>query len=105
MPDKYDLAIEILKKNPTTMIGEAWTDPEHHEAGCLFMWANKSTGCLTQIRKYQESSRNYPQIEEIAKDERIPKDWDEITVETLPVFAEWQRRLDKELGEDRNEYK
>jgi hypothetical protein len=99
--DKYDLAIEILKKDPT-MITEAWSNPEHHEAGCLFMWACKSMGCLTLIRKYQEFSSQFPQVAEIAKDERIPTRPNQITIESLPVFAEWQRRLDKELGEDRN---
>lgn len=100
--DKYDLAIEFLKQAPATMIGEAWQDPEHHEAGCLFMWANKSAGCLTQIRKHDCYLDGTPLVAEISKDERIPKNWDEITVEILPFFAEWQRRLDRELGENRN---
>lgn len=102
--DKYDLAIEILENGPATMIGKAWMDPERHEAGCLFMWANKSAGCLTQIRKYNWYLDESPLVAEISKDERIPKSWDEITVKSLPVFAEWQRRLDRELGENRNNY-
>jgi len=35
--------------------------------------------------------------ERIRADERIPDDPDRITVAHLPVFAEWQRILDKEL--------
>ena len=33
----------------------------------------------------------------IRKDPRIPKLPKNITVADLPVFAEWQRRLDKEI--------
>lgn len=102
MPDKYDLAIESLTANPEK-IHEAWNDPTRFKEGCLFMYADNSSGCLTQIR-YQpwRYGRRLAQATEIVADERIPEDPNEITVETLPVFAEWQRRLDKELGEDRN---
>jgi hypothetical protein len=104
MSDKYDLAIEILTQDPDK-IWDAWNHPTVNEGGCLFMYAHHSTGCLTQIRS---SSEDYcdaiPQAAEIIADERIPKLSSDITVESLPVFAEWQRRLDAELGEHRNQY-
>ena len=40
-------------------------------------------------------SRDYNLTDEIQADTRIPKTWDDITLEDLPVFSEWQRKLDK----------
>lgn len=106
--DKYDLAIDYLTDNPEE-IYSAWGDPYDHQAGCLFYYATRkyspnkvpeSIGCLTQIRQ----GVLYPDAEteklthEIAADERIPDKLGEVTVDDLPVFAEWQRRLDKELA-------
>jgi hypothetical protein len=103
MPDKYDLAIEFLTQNPDK-IWDAWNHPAVNEGGCLFMYAHHSTGCLTQIRSAAEDycGSPLPQIAEIIADERIPERSANITVESLPVFAEWQRKLDAELGPDRN---
>jgi hypothetical protein len=105
MPDKYDLAIDILTQNPSR-IHDVWSDPEQSDGGCLFMWGNRSSGCLTQIRKDPDIfGGTLPQAAEIAKDERIPQNGYDIRVEHLPVFAEWQRRLDAELGENRSQGK
>ena len=101
--DKYDKAIEFFTKYPN-MICEKWSDPSSMH-GCLFQFAtptgnmNGSSGCLTLIRKYDILFvPDRPDLtEEIRKDVRIPLFSDEIRVETLSVFAEWQRRLDKEL--------
>ncbi len=102
MPDKYDLAIEILTRNPEK-IREAWNNPHTDDAGCLFMFAHYSSGCLTQIRRDPETYMGaISQSAEILADGRIPKYPAKITVDSLPVFAEWQRRLDAELGPDRN---
>jgi hypothetical protein len=102
MSDKYDLAIEFLTQNPDK-IWDAWNHPAVNEGGDLFMYAHRSTGCLTQIRRDPETySGTISQSAEILADERIPKFPADITVESLPVFAEWQRRLDTELGVDRN---
>ena len=63
-------------------------------------------GCLQQIRQdYKENGgdgksgdmcmSHWPRLwENIARDERIPSDADEIGVEDLVVFAEWQREID-----------
>lgn len=68
-------------------------------------------GCLTQIRRDAKDILpviNYVNIpycaitpdltKEIALDTRIPDSPDRVGLEHLPVFAEWQRRLDKELN-------
>lgn len=66
-----------------------------------------SCGCLTQIRDggvaynrhvaFRYDGMDFDLTEEIQEDERIPVHPREITLESLPVFAEWQRRLDIEI--------
>lgn len=115
--DKYDKAIEYLTANPREIFN-AWGCPNTHVAGCLFMPAGPTTGflkddvwpmrkdgllcgCLTTIR---QNGGHFPRLawtdeltQEILQDTRIPDDCTLITVSDLPVFAEWQRRLDKEI--------
>jgi len=123
MKDKYDEAIEYLTRNPD-QICRAWDATWSHVAGCLFRPASASTtdpgrgipwpldrtgsfqcGCLTTIRLGEPGKYGHAVLaetedltKEIRADERIPKTIKEVTVEHLPVFAEWQRRLDKELN-------
>lgn len=122
-PDKYDLAISYLRQNPE-MIHDAWNHPggHEHEGGVLFGfvgpdWKNKhnpayidrvetgTCGCLQQIRAAKEKGNDgksgtmemsfWPRLwEKIASDRRIPIKSGDITVQDLPVFAEWQRELD-----------
>ena len=106
--DKYDKAVKYLERHPEE-INEAWGSPTtydrskgDHIAGCLFMIAgNENThncGCLTQVRGSTVSVALTPALTKaIRKDKRIPKSPDLITVEDLPVFAEWQRKIDKEI--------
>lgn len=109
-PDKYDLAITYLTEHPEEIL-RVWNSPEGYvdEGGCLFQYAGDTTrealnlsgksiwvGCLTQIRDSDTWCAQTDELtEEIRADERIPKDPKEITVESLPVFAEWQRKLDQ----------
>lgn len=96
----YDEQIERLKSSPPEEIREEWADSEG-----LFQYATRSGneeafgGCLTQIRR--DSYRCVPGrpdlTEAIRADERIPRDSFDIRVEHLPVFREWQERLDREL--------
>lgn len=118
--DKYDEAIEYLTEHPEKIydawsMSEALDSPTGH-AGCLFNFAGQQTdcadtddgivdcGCLTQIRggggfaAFRSGEIDPALSEEIAFDTRIPESGCSIRVEHLPVFAEWQRRLDKELG-------
>ena len=99
--DKYDKAIAYLKENPDA-IQDAWGTPDLHPAGCLFAYAGPTEkdgiGCLTQIRGYHECRTETEALTlEIKNDTRIPEHFSYITVDNLEVFAEWQRRLDKEL--------
>lgn len=110
--DKYAKAIEFLTERPNEIYA-AWSSPRNHFAGCLFQYASprgglsdcpvmlKSSGCLTQIRSFNGDRVVHGRTdltEQILADTRIPKHESKITLDTLPVFAEWQRILDKELG-------
>lgn len=58
----------------------------------------RGCGCLTMIRKFPDCCAWTEELtEEIRSDERIPFSACTVTPEDLPVFAEWQRRLDKEI--------
>ena len=106
--DKYDKAIEFLTAHPKK-ICIAWNDPPQYEGGCLFQFATPtgrcdtthSAGCLTQIHLdpvVMAGNLNHRLVAEIVADTRIPNRVEDITVESLPAFAEWQRNLDKELN-------
>lgn len=108
--DKYDLEVERLTKNPE-FIYDSWNDAEP-----LFQVAARNThrnyGCLTQIRQeieiyskgivHEYHAQTSELTKQIRNDERIPKNPKDIKVEDLPVFAEWQRKLDKELNRKDN---
>lgn len=94
--DEYDLHIERLTKDPS-LIQEDWG-----KCRGLFKLAGSPRddrylryGCLTMIRR----STNYcaptsELTEAIRADTRIPSNHADITLAHLPVFAEWQRRID-----------
>jgi len=96
----YDEQIERLTKNPS-QINSDWMF-----ALGLFKFiggtAPRESGCLTQIRCEQDKFKAVINGEvdekltlEIANDDRLPFDSNDITVEHLPVFKEWQERIDK----------
>ncbi len=121
--DKYDFAMQYLQENPDE-IYDAWGDPGEFEGrgGELFGfvgpdWTSSSNegryegtvggtcGCLQQIRKAKEDGHDgssgdmcmshWPRLwEQIASDRRLPFDSCDIGLEDLPVFAEWQRKVD-----------
>ncbi len=109
--DKYDRAIELLNRlddtNFRNVVSKAWGLSENDdvvEIICLFQYCSNNNyasniGCLTMIRKSGGMIvQDRPDLtKQIREDERIPKNCNEITKESLPVFAEWQRILDKEL--------
>jgi hypothetical protein len=96
MEDKYSKAIEYLNRHPSQIL-EAWNCPRFHPAGCLFQYTSlqNGAGCLTQIRAGNSRAHKHELTLEIRADERVPKDQEEITLNDLPVFAEWQRKIDK----------
>jgi hypothetical protein len=105
--DKYDRAMKYLTEKPHE-IPQAWSQPYDHKAGCLFTYVGeevlsasydgRSCGCLTQVRGGIYHAQTLELTVEIEGDTRIPDNPNKITVADLPVFAEWQRRIDKELG-------
>jgi hypothetical protein len=97
--DIYDREIARLTASPEA-IGRSWNNYEPL-FGCVSPSRNGGAACLTQIRG--DSYTWVPDEAlalraEIALDERLPANENDITVEHLPIFAEWQRRIDKELG-------
>lgn len=102
--DRYDVAVEYLTKHPED-IQACWTWPwSDHPGGCLFLLCSKDQnrangcGCLTQVRAGTLDAERYHHTLAIRADERLPANPNDIRVEDLPVFAEWQRKLDRELG-------
>ncbi len=101
-PDKYDAAVEYLTTHPDE-IQEAWMEPVEHQAGCLFMHVNglsdiDNYGCLTQVKLGTHRAKTSELTRLIRADYRIPSFFSDITVDDLPVFAGWQRRIDDALG-------
>lgn len=112
--DKYDAAIKYLADNPHE-IEIAWRSPSKHIAGCLFAFAITidtgvratgalAYGCLTQIRLHAGYGVTAPTVKladeltrAIKADQRIPLHPHNIMPDNLPVFAEWQRKLDMVL--------
>lgn len=105
--DKYDLAVEYLTEHPEE-IYDVWVNPWKHPYGCLFLGVTPSghldvnpegdfCGCLLMV-KSGDPAWTRELTEAIRADESIPKTGNNITVSHLPIFAQWQRRIDKELG-------
>ncbi len=101
---KYDAAIAYLTAHPEE-IHDAWYHPLTHVAGCLFQWCCKNVcnaperiGCLSMVYAMDKYVAETPDLTAtIRSDDRIQGDSEKIGVVDLPVFAEWQRRIDKEL--------
>lgn len=103
--NQYDEQIEHLTKNPQ-LIELHWIS-----AKGLFKCIGKDiigvayAGCLTTIKRYPDNSTPIKAIinghvhegitQAIIADERIPARYTDITVEMLPVFKEWQERIDE----------
>lgn len=99
--DKYDEAIEYLTAHPEA-IAWAWMAPLKAPGGCLFQFATQSgyavgggrcCGCLTTIKSGIHVACNDFLTDAIRADERIPLSH-LVTFEHLPIFADWQRRID-----------
>lgn len=113
MSDRYDRAIAYLTEHPDE-IQDAWCVPTYHcnaelrQAHDLFLYATPSgnreerdgleCGCLSLIRSEVGVAWTDALTEAIRADARIPIDERKVTVQDLPVFAEWQRKLDRELN-------
>jgi len=108
MSDKYDKAVEYLTENPGEIV-DVWGGVIRGDATCLFSFVSPDgsvarepvngelVGCLTMIKGGRYPAYTEKLTAEIRADDRIPETG-MVTVESLPIFAEWQRRIDKELG-------
>jgi hypothetical protein len=114
--DKYDEAIAYLTEHPEE-IHDVWNNanfPCGRPGECLFVPVTNTDdglftcGCLTQVKQGIKEAETPALTAAIRVDKRIPTvivddvkqtiTRFDITVESLPIFAEWQRRIDKELG-------
>ena len=96
MPDIYDEEVKRLTDCPRD-ISHAW-----NAATPLFAFVGildgKHFGCLTEIKARPDCFKtNNPLINQIINDDRIPTNVKEIKVEHLPLFAEYQRIIDKKI--------
>ena len=93
MRDKYDEAIEYLTANPD-QIYVAWVDTTLHPHGCLFQFAGHGS-CITMIRNGWDGDSRIPELTRVIRnDERLPSFARDIKPAHLPVFADYQRKLD-----------
>jgi hypothetical protein len=94
--DIYDEEVEKLTNNPA-LIKESWNN--YHP---LFRTVDDCGfgpyGCLTQIKCGDKSASSQDLTERIRSDVRVPMKPEDIKVEDLEVFAEWQRIIDNELN-------
>ena len=114
--DIYVKAIQYLTENSHEMI-DIWDDPKSHFSGVLFRSVTPSglheytaegllCGDLCEIRSFESHAWTNELEEEINKDPRIPKLWanndyiPKLTINHLPIFAEWQRKIDVALDRD-----
>lgn len=115
--NKYDEAIEYLTRHPYE-IEEAWRQPFNHLAGDLFLPIGpemelmdyfydpeyETCGCLTQVKsgvRYDDDPdstakayQNEELTQEIRSDPRVPSRVEDITLESLPIFKEYQEKAD-----------
>lgn len=98
------MEVKYLTERPDD-IQRAWKSPLGNRGGSLFRFVSKSgfmeynaCGCLTQVASGIRDACTPELTEAIRADSRIPHDPNLITVDNLHVFAEWQRRIDKELN-------
>lgn len=99
--DGYGKHVTYLKEHPEKVFAH-WCN----SVG-VFRFAGKcgddGGGCLTMIRLGAKTSASYiaatPELTaEIRADERIPFDIHDAKDSDFTVFAEWQRRIDRETG-------
>lgn len=102
--DKYDREIKKIleSEKPNKTIGEHWsmgTDLFEFVSDNVTKFDGAACGCLTQIKYDRKSAWKNNKVDEkltaeIREDKRIPKQGG-IRAKHLPLFAEWQRKIDK----------
>ena len=95
--DIYDREVERLTVHPEDIIN-SWIDAKPLFRFCDDGRPTSNCGCLTRVKRGNAPAATPKLTEAIRSDERIPTSRTRIRPEHLPVFAEWQRRIDKELN-------
>lgn len=119
--DAYDVAVERMSKEPIDQVRRRWNQALRRDVDrtnrsleplglLLFGKCAKerggepvsfwNIGCLTQVKCHYKDAETKELTTAIRADERLPNDGDDITHEMLPVFAEWQRRMDVMLDRE-----
>lgn len=107
--DRYDQEVERLSANPDAIEPSWWHSHPSHDVthsplfdACGYSRSGgKSSqfcGCLTQVKCGMHCAQTSELTDAIRQDGRIPGHSLTIKAKDLPVFAEWQRRIDKELN-------
>jgi hypothetical protein len=103
--DVYDEAVAYWQEHfSPEAITHSWTRPDIRPGGALFLncdykpYEGFTCGCLTQVKSGHYVAATAELTEAIRADPRLPDSPENITLESLPAFAEWQRRIDKALG-------
>ena len=103
-PDVYDREVERLTKaeerRPGAIMG-AWQFGSEHSPlfdSCATKRKSGECGCLTTVRGLWCPAETRALTKAICADKRIPDDEEKVTPAHLPIFAEWQRKIDKLLG-------
>lgn len=114
--DRYDEAVAYFQGITNVVdfreaISHAWNWPSSVKGGCLFLFCTPDgmprvksgldgtrCGCLTEVRAGFKIAWTTDLTNRIFADERIPNSAEDITPESLSVFAEWRRIIDKELA-------
>ena len=98
--DAYDQEITYLTEHPERIYYHWNMGSPLFQKACNYKTCEPTAyGCLTQIRSDPAyyKARTPELTAAILADDRIPV-WGIINVEHLSVFAEWQRRLNRELN-------
>lgn len=118
--DAYSKAIDFFKAFPEKLI-EVWDDPKSHWSGILFQAVTPDgysqdnddglfCGDLCEIRSLMANAWTINLQEEIVNDPRIPKLYasndyiPKLSIEILEVFADWQRKIDEEIGRNPDDF-
>lgn len=105
--DRYSQEVERLTAKAagdTQALLKSWGNMEplfrfvHPKYDCEVLPGGGQCGCLTQIRARTQVAFSEELTIAICADERLPTNACEIAAANLPVFAEWNRRIDRELG-------
>lgn len=101
--DFYDTEIERITRS-SKPLNEFWLETSDRQARSpLFAYVTPDRrcslegGCLTQIKAGLTGACTPALARAIRKDQRLPKSGFLIELKHLPVFAQWQRRIDKML--------